>query len=173
MAAGQGKKLQRLSHVWTVFKFDAICKGETWRRTTELLQKHQYVNGLSFRTRDVLSIFNGFGITENFFPNDTRAETKFWPKTVSPADFVGNIVCSFKFLLEVGVEESFVNAPWITDHGSALFNLTSLFALVVFLVSGAFTIDSSKPTLRINLNELPIEFVKLTVTSEASTVFCC
>jgi hypothetical protein len=94
-------------------------------------------------------------------------------KTASPADFVGNIVCSFKFLLEVGVEESFVNAPRITDHGSALLNLTSLFALVVFLMSGAFTIDSSRPTLRINLNELPIEFVKLTVTSEASTVFCC
>jgi hypothetical protein len=39
-------------------------------------------------------------------------------------------------------------------------NLTSLFALFVFLVcrltSGAFTINSSSPTLRRNLNEHPI-----------------
>jgi hypothetical protein len=26
--------------------------------------------------------------------------------------------CSFKFILQVGVEESIVNAPRITDHGS-------------------------------------------------------
>jgi hypothetical protein len=40
-------------------------------------------------------------------------------------------------------------------------NLTSLFALFVFLVcrltSVAFTINSSTPTLRINLNEHPIQ----------------
>jgi hypothetical protein len=57
----------------------------------------------------------------------------------------------------VGVEESIVNAPRITDH-----NLTSLSALFVFLVykltSGAFTINSSTPTVRINLNEHPISF---------------
>jgi hypothetical protein len=62
--------------------------------------------------------------------------------------------CSFKFLLKVGVDESIVNAPRITDHGSAV---TSLFALFVFLLcrltSGTFTIDSSTPTLRRNLNE--------------------
>jgi hypothetical protein len=28
--------------------------------------------------------------------------------------------CSFKFLLKVGVEESIVNAPRITDYGSAV-----------------------------------------------------
>jgi hypothetical protein len=55
-----------------------------------------------------------------------------------------------------------VNVPQITDHGQ-LFksNLTfQLFALFVFLLcrlrSGAVTIDSSTPTLRINLNEHPI-----------------
>jgi hypothetical protein len=57
------------------------------------------------------------------------------------------IRCSFKFILKVGVEESVVNC----------LNLTSLFALFVFLLcrlaSGAFTIDFSTPTLRRNLNE--------------------
>jgi hypothetical protein len=51
-----------------------------------------------------------------------------------------------------------VNAR-IEDHGSA--DLTSIFALFVFLLcrltSGAFTIDSSTLTLRINLNEHLIE----------------
>jgi hypothetical protein len=44
----------------------------------------------------------------------------------------------------MGVDESIVNAPWITDHGSSV--LTSLFAFFVFLrcrlTSGPFTIDS-------------------------------
>jgi hypothetical protein len=35
-------------------------------------------------------------------------------------------------------------------------NLTSLIALFVFLLCGAFTIHSSTPTLKINLNEHPI-----------------
>jgi hypothetical protein len=30
------------------------------------------------------------------------------------------IGCSFKCLLKVGVEESIVNTPWITDHGSVV-----------------------------------------------------
>jgi hypothetical protein len=48
------------------------------------------------------------------------------------------------------------------DHRSRIscLNLTSLFAMFVFifcrLTSGAFTIDSSTPTFRINLNEHPI-----------------
>jgi hypothetical protein len=61
----------------------------------------------------------------------------------------------------VGVEESIVNAPQITDHGSAVkSNLTfALFAFLLYrLTSGVFTIDSSTPTLRINLNEHPIEY---------------
>jgi hypothetical protein len=59
--------------------------------------------------------------------------------------------CSFKFIFEVGVDES--------HHGLQIscLNLTSLFALFVFLVcrltSGAFTIDSLTPTLKIHLNE--------------------
>jgi hypothetical protein len=58
------------------------------------------------------------------------------------------IGCSFKFPVKVAVEEES-----ITD-------LTSLFALFVFslcrLTSGAFTIDSSAPTLTGILNEHPI-----------------
>jgi hypothetical protein len=34
------------------------------------------------------------------------------------------IGCSFKFPVKVGVEESIVNAPQITDHESAVYNLT-------------------------------------------------
>jgi hypothetical protein len=33
---------------------------------------------------------------------------------------INNIQCSLKFILKVGVEESIVVAPRITDHGSAV-----------------------------------------------------
>jgi hypothetical protein len=60
--------------------------------------------------------------------------------------------CSFKFILKVGVE---------VEDSIFCLNLTSLFALFVFLLcrltSGAFTNDSSTPTSRRNLNEHPIE----------------
>jgi hypothetical protein len=50
-----------------------------------------------------------------------------------------------------------VNAPWlwlrITDQ---LFKSNLNFCVVCRLTSGAFTIDSSTPTLRINLNEQQI-----------------
>jgi hypothetical protein len=56
---------------------------------------------------------------------------------------------------KVGVEESIVNAPRITDQ---LLKSNLIFVLFVFflcrLTSGAFTIYFSTPTLRINLNEL-------------------
>jgi hypothetical protein len=74
-----------------------------------------------------------------------------------------NIGCSFKFILKVGVEESIVNAPWITDHHRTRITdqLTSLCASFVFLLCrltrGASSINSSTPTLRINLNEHPIK----------------
>jgi hypothetical protein len=45
-------------------------------------------------------------------------------------------VCSFKFLLKVGVEESIVNAPRITDHGFK-FNLT-------FCVVCGFTVHTDE-----------------------------
>jgi hypothetical protein len=63
--------------------------------------------------------------------------------------------CPFKFQFKVGVEE--LISERTTDQ---LFNLTSLFALFMFficrLTNGAFTIDSSTPTLTGILNELPI-----------------
>jgi hypothetical protein len=63
-------------------------------------------------------------------------------------------------ILKIGVEESIVNTPQITDHGSAVFKCNLTFCVVcVFTLQtngGAFTIDSSMPTLRINLNEHPI-----------------
>jgi hypothetical protein len=58
------------------------------------------------------------------------------------------IGCSFKFLLKVSIEKSIVNAPRISR-----LNLTSLFALFLLLRRGAFTIESSTPTLSRNLNE--------------------
>jgi hypothetical protein len=64
-----------------------------------------------------------------------------------------HIGCSFKFILKV------TDCERSTDYRSRIscLNLTYFFALVVFLLrkltSGAFTIDSSTPTLRINLNE--------------------
>jgi hypothetical protein len=65
-----------------------------------------------------------------------------------------------KFLSErFSHEPFFSDCERTTDDRSRLrcLDLTSLFALFVFLLcrltSGAFTIDSSTPTLRINLNE--------------------
>jgi hypothetical protein len=58
-----------------------------------------------------------------------------------------------------------VNASRIRDHGSAVY-LTSLFRLFVFLLcrltSGAFTIDSSTATFRINIVDYkePQNYVK-------------
>jgi hypothetical protein len=63
--------------------------------------------------------------------------------------------CSFKFILKVGVE---------VEDSIFCLNLTSLFALFVFLLcrltSGAFTIDFSTTTLRINLNEHQIPIIQ-------------
>jgi hypothetical protein len=61
-----------------------------------------------------------------------------------------NIGCSFKFPVEDGVEESIVNALRITD------DLFKAYRCLCFYTSGAFTIDSSTPTLTGNLNEHPI-----------------
>jgi hypothetical protein len=60
------------------------------------------------------------------------------------------IGCSVKFPVKVGVEESIENAPRITDQ---LFksNLTFCVFLICRLTIGAFTVDSSAPTLTGNL----------------------
>jgi hypothetical protein len=52
-----------------------------------------------------------------------------------------SIGCSFKLILKFGVENSIVNAPLV--HRQTV-------------IRGAFTIDSSTPTLRTNLNEYPL-----------------
>jgi hypothetical protein len=57
--------------------------------------------------------------------------------------------CSFKFAGQSCLEESIVNALRITDHGSTV-------QILRFYTTGAFTIDSSTPTLIRNLNEHPI-----------------
>jgi hypothetical protein len=59
------------------------------------------------------------------------------------------IGCSFKFVLKVGVEEFIVNVPLVSLQSKNTKNAKSE-------VSGAFTIDSSTPTLTGNLNEHPI-----------------
>jgi hypothetical protein len=41
----------------------------------------------------------------------------FWKSKICKSKSVG---CSFKLILKVGVEESILNAPRITDHGSAV-----------------------------------------------------
>jgi hypothetical protein len=61
--------------------------------------------------------------------------------------------CFVKFAVKVDVEESIVNGP--LDYNCDKLNLTSLFALFVFLIcslknqcfkaNGSFTIDSSRP----------------------------
>jgi hypothetical protein len=58
------------------------------------------------------------------------------------------IGCSFKFILKVGIEESIVNAPLVSLQSKNTNNSKSEVRFKQ-LVRGAFTIDSSKPTLRI------------------------
>jgi hypothetical protein len=65
------------------------------------------------------------------------------------------IGCSFKFILKVGVEESIMNAPLVSLQNKNTNNSKSEVRFKQ-LIRGAFTIGSSKPTLRINLNEHPI-----------------
>jgi hypothetical protein len=61
-----------------------------------------------------------------------------------------SIGCSFKFPVKVGVEQSIVNALWITGQ------LFKSYRCLCFYTYGAFTIDSSTPTLIGDLNEHPI-----------------
>jgi hypothetical protein len=81
------------------------------------------------------------------------------------------IGCSFKFPVKVGVEKSIVNAPRITDH------LFKSYRHLYFNTSGAFTIDSSTPTLTGNLNEDPIYLhstrskLKMNCTSKIINIF--
>jgi hypothetical protein len=63
--------------------------------------------------------------------------------------------CSFKCILKVGVEESIVNAPLVTLQSKNANNAKSEVRFKE-MIRDAFTIDSSTPTLRINLNEHPI-----------------
>jgi hypothetical protein len=72
-----------------------------------------------------------------------------------------------------------VNVQRITDYGSAdqLFESNLTFSVVcVFtrrLMSGAFTIDSSTPTMKRNLNEYPICFINnLYIPNSSSFLFC-
>jgi hypothetical protein len=67
-----------------------------------------------------------------------------------------NIGYSFKFLLKVGVEESIVNAPLVSLQSKNTNNTKSEVRFKQLVIRGAFTIDSSTLTLRINLNEQPI-----------------
>jgi hypothetical protein len=73
-------------------------------------------------------------------------------------DFISGVHL-YIFILKLGIEESIVNVPRITDTDH-LFKSNLIFSLFVFLLcrltSGAFTIDSSTPILRINLSEHPI-----------------
>jgi hypothetical protein len=59
------------------------------------------------------------------------------------------------FILNVGVEESIVNAPLVSLQSKNTNNAKSEVRFKQ-LIRGGFTIDSSTPTLRINLNEHPI-----------------
>jgi hypothetical protein len=56
---------------------------------------------------------------------------------------------------EAGVEESIVNAPLVSLQSKNTNNAKSEVRFKQ-LIRDAFTIDSSTPTLRINLNEHPI-----------------
>jgi hypothetical protein len=78
---------------------------------------------------------------------------------------IGTIIgCSFKFILKVGIEESIVNAPLVsgqsknTNNAKSEVRLKQLIGDLIcnHLISRAFTIDSSAPTFRINLNEHPV-----------------
>jgi hypothetical protein len=59
------------------------------------------------------------------------------------------IGCLFKFLFKVGVEGSIVNGPLVSLQSKNTNNAKSEVRLKQ-LIRGAFTIDSSTPTFRIN-----------------------
>jgi hypothetical protein len=55
---------------------------------------------------------------KNFVTNNAFQEITAFVKSYQNTRNI--IECSLKFLLKVGVEEWIVNAPRITDHGSAI-----------------------------------------------------
>jgi hypothetical protein len=63
------------------------------------------------------------------------------------------------FILKVSVEESIVNAPLVSLQSKNTNNAKSEVRFKQ-LIRGGFTIESSTPTLRINLNEHPIHLSK-------------
>jgi hypothetical protein len=65
---------------------------------------------------------------------------------------------SFRFILIVGLEKSIVNTPLVSLYSKNTNDAKSEVRLKQ-LIHGAITIESSTPTLRINLNEHPINFV--------------
>jgi hypothetical protein len=95
------------------------------------------------------------------FTNDINWNNNSHTMLVVTDSCSSSITSSDSLITKVGVEESIVNAPRIRYRSRiSCLNLTSLFALFVFLLcklrSGVFIIDSSTPTLRIHLNEHPI-----------------
>jgi hypothetical protein len=56
-----------------------------------------------------------------------------------------SIGCSFKFILKVGVEESIVNAPLVSQQKNT--NNGKIEVRFKQLIRGVFTLDSSTPTL--------------------------
>jgi hypothetical protein len=59
-------------------------------------------------------------INLDLFNKTVRGGVIFQPYLLISKELDTNIGCSFKSFLQVGVEESIVNASRITDHGSAV-----------------------------------------------------
>jgi hypothetical protein len=59
-------------------------------------------------------------INLDLFNKTVRGGVIFQPYLLISKELDTNIGCSFKCFLQVGVEESIVNASRITDHGSAV-----------------------------------------------------
>jgi hypothetical protein len=82
-------------------------------------------------------------------------------------DYIG---CSFKCILKVGVEESIMNTPLLSLQSKNTNNAKSevRFKQLIrdlYLIRGAFTIDSSTPTFVISESDEVIELEQESVTT--------
>jgi hypothetical protein len=70
------------------------------------------------------------------------------------------MVCLLKFPVKVGVEESIVNAPLVSLSSAQTTETVrlDLNSFISGVIRGAFTIDSSTPTLTGNFNARPIYY---------------
>jgi hypothetical protein len=111
-----------------------------------MAQRGQVENFKWRQTSNIITFLKGFYI---FYPTGNHFLSRS-VKTIKKYQSIFVSTVHLNLFSKTGLEESIVNAPRITDHGSAV-NSNLTFALFVFLFC-KLTIDFSTSTLRRHFN---------------------